>query len=253
MKLGDFGISRELESKDAKTGTSCGTPLFMPPELCLGQKYDHKADVWAVGIIIYELITLKKPFESETVTGVLQQIIKAEYEPLPEETHPNLKLLVSRLLKKDHTKRPTIFDIAKIPCMKKELLAYIEEHKCYDEVIEIIDLINVQVLEPIIEQNENVCDVEKKAEQKLEDSEEISESLEEWTEYMHSDIETIDYSNAWLGGYKRYCYGGQIFQWLTCVVSQEPKKADFYCQKMMDLRLIRSIKDSKSFDLHDMY
>ena len=71
LKLGDFGISRELESKDAKAGTSCGTPLFMPPELCLGYKYDHKADVWAVGIILYELITLKKPFESETINGVL--------------------------------------------------------------------------------------------------------------------------------------------------------------------------------------
>lgn len=72
LKLGDFGISRELESRDAKAGTSCGTPLFMPPEVCLGKPYDHKADVWAVGVILYELITLRKPFESETINGVLQ-------------------------------------------------------------------------------------------------------------------------------------------------------------------------------------
>ena len=71
LKLGDFGISRELESIDAKAGTSCGTPLFMPPEVCLGKPYDNKADVWAVGVILYELITLKKPFESETINGVL--------------------------------------------------------------------------------------------------------------------------------------------------------------------------------------
>jgi serine/threonine protein kinase len=51
--------------------TSCGTPLFTPPEVCLGKPYDHKADVWAVGIILYELITLKSPFNSETVNGVL--------------------------------------------------------------------------------------------------------------------------------------------------------------------------------------
>lgn len=72
LKLGDFGISRELESRDAKAGTSCGTPLFMPTEVCLGKPYDHKADVWAVGVILYELITLRKPFESETINGVLQ-------------------------------------------------------------------------------------------------------------------------------------------------------------------------------------
>lgn len=77
LKLGDFGISRELESANAKAGTSCGTPLFMPPEVCLGKPYDHKADVWACGVILYELITLNKPFESETINGVLQQIVKA--------------------------------------------------------------------------------------------------------------------------------------------------------------------------------
>lgn len=77
LKLGDFGISRELESANAKAGTSCGTPLFMPPEVCLGKPYDKKADVWACGVILYELITLNKPFESETINGVLQQIVKA--------------------------------------------------------------------------------------------------------------------------------------------------------------------------------
>lgn len=43
----------------------------MPPEVCLGKPYDHKADVWAVGVILYEMIMLKKPFESDTINGVL--------------------------------------------------------------------------------------------------------------------------------------------------------------------------------------
>ena len=63
-KLGDFGISRELK-QDAKALTACGTPYFMPPEVCLGKPYDSKADVWAIGVIIYELIMLKKPFRGE--------------------------------------------------------------------------------------------------------------------------------------------------------------------------------------------
>jgi len=48
----------------------------MPPEVCLGKAYNSKADVWAVGIILYELITLKKPFDSDTINGVLNQIVK---------------------------------------------------------------------------------------------------------------------------------------------------------------------------------
>jgi len=39
----------------------------MAPEVCMGEKYDLKADVWAVGIILYELITLRKPFDAETL------------------------------------------------------------------------------------------------------------------------------------------------------------------------------------------
>jgi serine/threonine protein kinase len=130
LKLGDFGISRTLESRDAKAGTSCGTPLFMPPEVCLGKPYDYKADVWAVGVILYELITLRKPFESETINGVLQQIVKCAFEPLPEKTDPNLKMLVVALLNKDYLKRPTIFEVASIPCVRQEILKFIQEHNC---------------------------------------------------------------------------------------------------------------------------
>ena len=109
LKLGDFGISRSLEYGEAKAQTSVGTPLFMPPEVCQGKEYDNKADVWALGVILYELITLKKPFESPTVNGLLQAIIKVQFEPLPPETNSDLKMLVAALLDKDHIKRPTIF------------------------------------------------------------------------------------------------------------------------------------------------
>ena len=59
LKLGDFGISRELESRDQKAATSCGTPIVMSPEVCLGLPYDTKADVWSLGVILYELIMMR--------------------------------------------------------------------------------------------------------------------------------------------------------------------------------------------------
>ena len=54
----------------------------MAPEVCLGKPYDHKADVWAVGVVLYEMIMLKKPFESDTLNGLLQKITSCAYEPL---------------------------------------------------------------------------------------------------------------------------------------------------------------------------
>jgi NIMA (never in mitosis gene a)-related kinase len=57
------------------TGTLTGTPYNMAPEVCANQKYDSKADVWSVGVILYELITLKKPFDGNNVKDLFNAII----------------------------------------------------------------------------------------------------------------------------------------------------------------------------------
>ena len=92
--------------------TACGTPYFMPPEVCYGKPYDNKADVWAVGVILYELITLKKPFDSDSINGVFKKIVESPLEPLPQSADSSLKILVEALLNKDYSKRPSIFDVA---------------------------------------------------------------------------------------------------------------------------------------------
>ena len=43
----------------------------MPPEVILGKPYDHKADVWAIGVVLYEMIMLKKPFECDNKDGLI--------------------------------------------------------------------------------------------------------------------------------------------------------------------------------------
>jgi serine/threonine protein kinase len=113
----------------------------MPPEVCLGKPYDHKADVWAVGVILYEMIMLKKPFDAETINGVLSQITQCVYEPVSEDVDPNLKMLVVALLNKDFNKRPSIIEVANVPCVKKEILDFIEENDIENEVLDILDWI----------------------------------------------------------------------------------------------------------------
>lgn len=67
LKLGDFGISRQLNSSNHKVNTAAGTPYFMAPEVLATEPYDSKADMWSLGVIIYELITLNKPFDAPSV------------------------------------------------------------------------------------------------------------------------------------------------------------------------------------------
>ncbi len=61
VKIADLGFSRELQFEDM-TETVCGTPLIMAPEVLNGVRYNHKADVWSLGIIFFELITGFTPF-----------------------------------------------------------------------------------------------------------------------------------------------------------------------------------------------
>jgi serine/threonine protein kinase len=58
LKLGDFGIARDLVDLNAKILTEVGTPQYMAPEILEGLSYDARADMWSLGIILYELVTL---------------------------------------------------------------------------------------------------------------------------------------------------------------------------------------------------
>lgn len=106
----------------------------MPPEVCLGKPYDHKADVWALGVILYELITFKKPFDGATVHAVFERTVKHRFNPLPEHTDINLTLLVSALLNKDYNKRPNVLELTKNYQVRKAILKFVEEHNCREEV-----------------------------------------------------------------------------------------------------------------------
>ena len=66
-KLGDFGVSKQLESSEVLTSTHVGTAYYLPPEICNNNSYDNKVDIWMLGCLLYELCSLSKPFEGDNL------------------------------------------------------------------------------------------------------------------------------------------------------------------------------------------
>ena len=110
IKLMDFGIARMAEAPEAMTqaGLIVGTPHYMSPEQVQGKQLDPRSDVYSVGVLIYEMLVGRKPFESSSLTGVLTAHITEAPRP-PIELRPEIGReindIVMRCLSKDPQKR----------------------------------------------------------------------------------------------------------------------------------------------------
>ena len=75
VKLGDFGISTVLNNTMAVAHTVCGTPYYFSPEICQNRPYGSKSDVWALGIVLYEMATLRRPFNAKGLKELMRKIV----------------------------------------------------------------------------------------------------------------------------------------------------------------------------------
>ncbi len=83
MKLGDFGISKLLDTTNDAASTVVGTPYYMSPEVCESKPYSFKSDVWALGCVLYELCTLQHAFSAENLLGLVYKIVEGKIDPIP--------------------------------------------------------------------------------------------------------------------------------------------------------------------------
>lgn len=134
LKIGDFGISKQLETMSKLAETNVGTPYFMAPEVCRGEAYGEKADVWAIGCILYELAILKKPFDADSIQGVFDKIIHKPLDLVSENLDTDVRMLIITMLDKDPSRRPSIWELSNIPCINDRISRFIKEKKCEDSV-----------------------------------------------------------------------------------------------------------------------
>ena len=82
IKLGDFNVS-----KVAKRGmlyTQTGTPYYASPEVWKDEPYDVKSDIWSLGCVLYEMITLHPPFRADDMQGLFKKVLRGHYPRIPK-------------------------------------------------------------------------------------------------------------------------------------------------------------------------
>ena len=113
-KLIDFGIAKLLGDDGSaghktRTGTPMGTPYYMSPEQCRGKNVDHRTDIYSFGVLVYVLLTGKKPFDGESAMDILLKHV-TETAPRLSTTMPgvakSLDEALAAMLEKDADKRP---------------------------------------------------------------------------------------------------------------------------------------------------
>jgi serine/threonine protein kinase len=104
--LTDFGLARIIEGDSHLTGSMIvGTPAYMAPEQGQGRPADKRSDIYALGVVLYEMVTGRPPFEAETPMAVMIKHM-TEPLPLPSTLNPNLSPAVERVILKALAKEP---------------------------------------------------------------------------------------------------------------------------------------------------
>ncbi len=126
MKVLDFGLAKVLIDQDStpasatdpsnsptlsvmgtQAGIILGTAAYMSPEQAKGKQVDRRADIWAFGCVLFEMLAGKNAFEGETISDLLAAVIRGEpdWAALPKTTPPAIERLIRRCLVKDPKQR----------------------------------------------------------------------------------------------------------------------------------------------------
>ncbi|MBN2134415.1 MAG: serine/threonine protein kinase [Acidobacteria bacterium] len=112
IKIMDFGLATMQTSGLTKTGTIMGTPHYMSPEMVSGKKVDGRSDQFAVGVILYEILTYTKPFSGDNISTILYKILSEEpksFSDISTSRFPELVSICEKALqKKAENRYPTM-------------------------------------------------------------------------------------------------------------------------------------------------
>lgn len=117
LKIADFGWS--VHAPRDRRATLCGTLDYLPPEMVEAKTHSHAVDVWALGILMYEFLIGKPPFETKSTTETYRRIARAEFQIPPNSMSDLAADLICRLLKKNPEDRISLKEVLEHPWVLK--------------------------------------------------------------------------------------------------------------------------------------
>eukprot|EP01066_Platyproteum_vivax_P000489 Platyproteum_vivax@DN10544_c0_g1_i1.p1 len=129
LRMGDFGISKVLESTAAFAKTTIGTPYYLSPEICEEKPYSWSSDLWALGCILYEMAALKVPFDASNIRQLVEKITRGPTPQIPSSFSQPLRQMALDLLHRDSRKRPAAADILQREVVQEEIRRMLKEEQ----------------------------------------------------------------------------------------------------------------------------
>lgn len=114
LKIADFGWSVHAVRASRRT-TMCGTLDFLAPEMCEGKEYDTAIDLWSLGVLLYEMLYGKPPFEEDSERHTKRRITEVDIVFPPGDISPRAKHLIKSLLRREPEKRLPLTDVLRHP------------------------------------------------------------------------------------------------------------------------------------------
>jgi len=105
VKLGDMNVSK-VATQEGLNFTQTGTPYYASPEVWKDEPYDIKSDIWSLGCVLYEMITLKPPFQASSMKGLYKRVCQGKIQRIPKSYSVELWQVVKQMLHTNPKQRP---------------------------------------------------------------------------------------------------------------------------------------------------
>ena len=184
VKLGDFGLSRELSNESNFAYSHVGTPYYMSPEQIDETKYNEKSDIWSLGCFLYELTTFHPPFEAKNQIMLAMKIKSGKVEKINKKYSEELWRVINWMLTVDYNERPSSEELLNIPQVsirlrEKRVKDTINKLRIFEEKLNNKDNEQKEKEENLIKKENELIDKEnyliKKEKEILEKEKEIEE------------------------------------------------------------------------------
>ncbi len=136
-KIGDCNVSKVVYKGLGYTQT--GTPYYASPEVWNDDPYDNKSDIWSLGCVTYEMLTLHPPFRAESMEGLYQKVIKGQFGKINPRYSEDIFEMIKFLLKVNPVDRPNCAQILKHPLVVKRIEFFKEQEGFKDDDFDEMD------------------------------------------------------------------------------------------------------------------